>query len=55
LAKVVTVLIVDDQLIQATVEEALSDGGFKSVVTGSGEEAVAHLQANESVCRDLLP
>ena len=42
----VTVLIVeDDQLIQGMVEEALSDGGFKSVITGSGsgEEARANL------------
>ena len=51
----VTVLIVeDDQLIQGMVEEALSDGGFKSVITGSGEEAVALLQANESVYRAIV-
>jgi DNA-binding response OmpR family regulator len=55
LAEVVTVLIVeDDQLIQAMVEEALSDGVFKSVVTGSGEEAVALLKTNESVCRAIV-
>ena len=51
----VTVLIVeDDQLIQGMVEEALSDGGFKSVITGSGEEAVALLQANESIYRAIV-
>ena len=51
----VTVLIVeDDQLIQGMVEEALSDGGFKSVITGSGEEAVALLQANESIYRIIV-
>jgi DNA-binding response OmpR family regulator len=51
----VTVLIVeDDQLIQGMVEEALSDGGVKSVITGSGEEAVALLQANESIYRAIV-
>jgi DNA-binding response OmpR family regulator len=51
----VTILIVeDDQLIQGMVEEALSDGGFKSVITGSGEEAVALLQANESIYRAIV-
>ena len=54
-SEAVTVLIVeDDQLIQGMVEEALSDGGFKSVITGSGEEAVALLQANESVYRAIV-
>lgn len=51
----VTVLIVeDDQLIQGMVEEALSDGGFKSVITGSGEEAVALLQTNEFIYRAIV-
>jgi CheY-like chemotaxis protein len=51
----VTVLIVeDDQLIQGMVEEALSDGGFKSVITWSGEEAVALLQTNESIYRAIV-
>ena len=41
----VKILVVeDDQLIQAMVEEALSDGGFASALTGSGEEAIALLQ-----------
>ena len=51
----VTVLIVeDDQLIQGMIEEALSAGGFKSVITGSGEEAVALLQANEAIYRAIV-
>jgi DNA-binding response OmpR family regulator len=34
----VTILVVeDDQLIQAMIEEALSDGGFASALTASGE------------------
>ena len=55
MTEAVTILIVeDDQLIQGMVEEALSDGGFKSVITGSGEEAVALLQGNESIYRAIV-
>jgi len=51
----VTVLVVeDDQLIQATVEEALSDGGFESSITGSGEEAVTLLRADKSKFRAVV-
>ena len=43
----VTVLVVeDDQLIQALVEEALADGGFESAITASGEEAITLLGDN---------
>jgi DNA-binding response OmpR family regulator len=45
----VTILVVeDDQLIQAMVEEALSDGGFASALTASGEEAITLLQDDKS-------
>lgn len=55
MTEAVTVLIVeDDQLIQGMVEEALSDGGFKSMITGLGEEAVALLRANESIYRAIV-
>lgn len=41
----ITVLVVeDDQLIQDLIEGALSEGGFESVVTGSGEEAITLLK-----------
>jgi DNA-binding response OmpR family regulator len=41
----ITVLVVeDDQLIQDLIEDALSEGGFESVITGSGEEAVKLLK-----------
>lgn len=36
-------VVEDDQLIQAMVEDALSDGGFGSVLTASGEEAISLL------------
>ena len=44
----VTVLVVeDDQLIQAMIEEALADGGFASSLTASGEEAIALLKSDK--------
>jgi DNA-binding response OmpR family regulator len=50
-----TILVVeDDQLIQAMVEEALSDGGFESSITASGEEAITLFQENKSKFRALV-
>jgi CheY-like chemotaxis protein len=41
----ITILIVeDDQLVQALVEESLSEGGFAVAITASGEEAIALLR-----------
>jgi DNA-binding response OmpR family regulator len=51
----VSVLVIeDDQLIQAMVEEALSEGGFEATVTASGEEAIAFLQAEKSRYRAVV-
>ena len=51
----VTILVVeDDQLIQAMVEEALSDGGFASALTASGEEAITLLQDDKSKYRAVV-
>jgi DNA-binding response OmpR family regulator len=51
----VTVLIVeDDQLIQAMVEEALTDGGFESAITDSGEDAIALLDADKPQYRAVV-
>jgi hypothetical protein len=44
----------DDPLIQAMVEEALSDGGFASALTASGEEAIALLQNGKSKYRAVV-
>jgi DNA-binding response OmpR family regulator len=53
--ELVRILVVeDDQLIQAVVAEALADGGFGPSITGSGEEAIALLQANESQYRAVV-
>ena len=52
---VVTILVIeDDQLIQAMVEEALSEGGFEATVTASGEEAIKLLHANKSQYRAVV-
>ena len=49
------VLVVeDDQLIQVMVDEALSDGGFESTITASGEEAVSFLRDDKSVYRAVV-
>ena len=51
----VKILVVeDDQLIQAMVEEALSDGGFGSALTASGEEAITLLQDAKSKYRAVV-
>jgi DNA-binding response OmpR family regulator len=51
----VTILVVeDDQFIQAMVEDGLSEGGFESAITTSGEEAIALLQGNESQYRAVV-
>ena len=45
----ITVLVVeDDHLIQAMLEEALSDGGFATATVASGEEAIAILKPDSS-------
>jgi len=49
------VLVVEDEpFIQMLVEEALSDGGFKSQMVASGEEATALLEADAGIYRALL-
>jgi CheY-like chemotaxis protein len=40
--------------IQSLVEEALSDGGFESVMANSGEEAVTLLRGNRHHYRALI-
>lgn len=51
----IRILVVeDDQLIQAMVEEVLSDGGFESALTASAEEAIALLQADKSTFRAVV-
>ena len=52
---VVRILVVeDDQLIQAMVEEALSEGGFEAALAASGEEAITLLEADKSSFRGVV-
>jgi DNA-binding response OmpR family regulator len=51
---VVILVVEDDQLIQAMIEEALSDGGFEASITASGEEAIALLRAEKSPYRAVV-
>jgi DNA-binding response OmpR family regulator len=51
---VVILVVEDDQLIQVMIEEALSEGGFESSITASGEEAIALLQAEKSPYRAVV-
>lgn len=52
---VITILVVeDDQLVQATVEDSLSEGGFKTAATASGEEAIALLREDISQYRAIV-
>jgi DNA-binding response OmpR family regulator len=55
LTDVLRILVVeDDQLIQAMVEEALSEGGFEAALTASGEEAIELLQGDKSSYRAVV-
>jgi DNA-binding response OmpR family regulator len=55
LADGVSILVVeDDQLIQSMVEEALSEGGFESALTASGEEAIALIRNDKSQFRAVV-
>jgi DNA-binding response OmpR family regulator len=51
---VVIMVVEDDQLIQALVEDALTEGGFEPSIAASGEEAVTLLRGNRSHYRALV-
>ena len=50
----VILVVEDDPLVQTVVEEALTDGGFKTVVASSGAKARALLDASEGRYRALV-
>jgi DNA-binding response OmpR family regulator len=50
----VILVIEDDDTIQAIVEVTLSDGGFKTAIAASGEEAVTLLKEMKSKYRALV-
>ena len=47
-------VVEDDQLVQTVVEDSLSDVGFETVITPSGEKAVELLDAAEGKYRALV-
>jgi CheY-like chemotaxis protein len=51
---ILVLVVEDDQLIQAMVEGALTDGGFEAAIAGTGEEAVTLLQGNNDKYRALV-
>jgi CheY-like chemotaxis protein len=51
---VVIMVVEDDQLIQALIEDALTEGGFEPSIAASGEEAVTLLRGNGSHYRALV-
>lgn len=50
----VVLVVEDDSLIQEMVQDALSEGGFKTEVTSSGEEAITRLQDDQTTYRALV-
>jgi len=51
---VVVLVVEDDSLIQDVVGDALSEGGFKVEIVGTGEQAVEHLQRSKDTYRALV-
>jgi CheY-like chemotaxis protein len=50
----VILVVEDDHLVQSIVEEALTDGGFETVIASSGERAMELLDASEAKFRVLV-
>jgi CheY-like chemotaxis protein len=50
----VILVVEDDALVQESVQDALSDGGFETAITSSGEEAVTLLQGDRTRYRALI-
>jgi CheY-like chemotaxis protein len=50
----VVLVVEDDPLIQALIDEALCDGGYEPAIVASGEEAVTLLQGNRQHYRALV-
>lgn len=51
---VVVLVVEDDSLIQNVIGDALSEGGFKVDIVGTGEEAVERLQRDKDTYRALV-
>ena len=51
---IMIMVVEDDQVIQALVEESLTEAGFESAIAASGEEAVTLLRGNRNYYRALV-
>lgn len=51
---VMVLVVEDDQMIQAIVEEALTEGGFEASIAGTGEEAITLLQDDKDKYRAVI-
>jgi DNA-binding response OmpR family regulator len=47
-------VVEDDPMLQVLVEEALSEGGFETAISASGEEAVTLLKGDKGKYRALV-
>lgn len=53
--QVLLILVVEDQeLVQDMVQDALTEGGFDTELTASGEEAITLLQSDKTKYRALI-
>jgi DNA-binding response OmpR family regulator len=50
----VIMVVEDDHLVQALVEDALTEGGFEAAIAGSGEEAATLLKGRKTEYRALV-
>jgi DNA-binding NtrC family response regulator len=50
----VVLIVEDDCLIQILIEDALADGGFRTVTTSSGEHAMTFLATASDQCLALI-
>jgi DNA-binding response OmpR family regulator len=54
MSAVILLLMEDDGVLQALLESALQDGGFKVVLASSGTQAIAQLDAAEAQFKGLI-
>jgi DNA-binding response OmpR family regulator len=52
--KVRILIVEDDKLIQAMIEEAVAGGGYSPLLTGSGEEAIGLLRDDKNAIRAVV-
>jgi CheY-like chemotaxis protein len=54
LEELLILVIEDDEVVQAMIDEALCDGGYEPAVASSGEEAITLLRAGKTKYRVLV-